>query len=270
MTIKPDTKYFTPNIFYTFKQLAISLLTILLLTSPLISNQAIKQAHAGDKWWEKALKSIKKEDPEKLASQLDMSEISTAFKEALRIGSENVVGNLSAVDGFNGDPAIHIPLPRELKSVKKLLKKVGMSELTDDLELKLNRAAEAATPKAKALFLQSISEMTFEDVKSIYEGSEDSATRYFQEKMTLPLSKEMNSIVKDSLSEVGAIQAFDTVMDKYKSLPFVPDIKANLTEHVVKKGMDGIFYYLAKEEAAIRKDPVKQTTDLLKKVFGGK
>jgi hypothetical protein len=49
----------------------------------------------------------------------------------------------------------------------------------------------------------------------------------------------------------------------------VPDVKADLTKHVIQKGINGIFYYLAKEEAAIRKDPVKQTTDLLKKVFGG-
>jgi Protein of unknown function (DUF4197) len=32
--------------------------------------------------------------------------------------------------------------------------------------------------------------------------------------------------------------------------------------------MDEVFYYLAQEEAAIRKDPGKQTTALLKKIFG--
>jgi len=32
--------------------------------------------------------------------------------------------------------------------------------------------------------------------------------------------------------------------------------------------MDGIFYYIAKEEAAIRQNPVKRTTELLKRVFG--
>ncbi|MBT3386843.1 MAG: DUF4197 family protein, partial [Desulfobacula sp.] len=45
------------------------------------------------------------------------------------------------------------------------------------------------------------------------------------------------------------------------------DVKADLTDHVVEKGMDGIFYYMAKEEAAIRQNPVKRTTELLKKVF---
>jgi len=38
---------------------------------------------------------------------------------------------------------------------------------------------------------------------------------------------------------------------------------------MVAKGMDVIFYYLAKQEAQIRNDPLKQTTELLKNVFGG-
>jgi len=32
--------------------------------------------------------------------------------------------------------------------------------------------------------------------------------------------------------------------------------------------MDGIFHYIAIEEAAIRQNPAKRTTDLLKSVFG--
>jgi len=67
---------------------------------------------------------------------------------------------------------------------------------------------------------------------------------------------------------VGAVQAYDNVMKEYRSVPFVPDVKADLTNHVVEKGMDGIFYYMAKEEAAIRTNPAKRTTDLLKRVFG--
>jgi len=226
------------------------------------------QANAEGKWWEKGINLFKTQN--KISKEPSIGEIGEAFKVALRIGSENVVKKLGDVDGFNADSAVHIPLPKELNTVKTMLAKVGMSRIVDDLELKLNRAAEAATPKAKELFWQSITEMTFDDIKGIYEGSEDSATRYFQGKMSPSLSKEMRPIVEESLSKVGAIQAFDNVMDKYQTLPFVPDVKANLTDHVVRKGMDGIFYYIAKEEAAIRKNPVKQTTDLLKKVFGAK
>ncbi|MFO7555800.1 MAG: DUF4197 family protein, partial [Desulfobacterales bacterium] len=66
-------------------------------------------------------------------------------------------------------------MPKQLDTVKSVLDKVGMSGLLKDLELKLNRAAEVATPKAKKLFSQAITEMSFEDVKKIYEGPKDAA-----------------------------------------------------------------------------------------------
>ena len=88
--------------------------------------------------------------------------------------------------------------------------------------------------------------------------------------MSPALAENMRPVVEDSLSEVGAIQAYDNVMGAYSSLPFVPDVKADLTDYVIEKGMDGIFHYVAKEEAAIRRDPAKRTTDLLKRVFGAK
>ena len=49
----------------------------------------------------------------------------------------------------------------------------------NDLETKLNRAAETATPKAKELFVNAISEMTMDDVKNIFNVPKDSATKYF-------------------------------------------------------------------------------------------
>ncbi|NLC70199.1 MAG: DUF4197 domain-containing protein [Desulfuromonadaceae bacterium] len=198
---------------------------------------------------------------------LTNSEIGSGLKEALRVGTETVVGKLGRTDGFNADPKVRIPLPKSLETVNNVLRKAGMSSLLDDLQLKLNRAAEEATPKAKALFWKSIEEMTLEDVNGIYNGPDDAATRYFQKKMTPELSGEMRPIVDNSLSQVGAIQAYEKVMAKYRSMPFVPDVKANLSDHVVNEGIEGIFYYLAKEEAAIRQNPAKRTTDLLQKVF---
>jgi hypothetical protein len=201
---------------------------------------------------------------------LNTDEIGSGLKEALRVGSERVVAQLGKADGFNADPQIHIPLPENLKKVQSALSKVGMSSMVDDLELRLNRAAEVATPKAKKLFGDAIKEMTMDDAKAIYQGPDDAATSYFKGKMSNPLAEEMRPIVEESLAQVGAIQSYDNMMGKYKSLPFVPDVKADLTDHVLNKGMDGIFYYMAKEEAAIRQNPVKRTTELLKRVFGAK
>ena len=238
--------------------------------------------HAGNSWLEKGsdtLKSFGLTDEKSTDSATDsvpdsvfgtglsLDEISAGLKEALRVGSENVVRQLSAIDGFNTDKSIHIPLPESLSMVKTALDKVGYSSLTDDLELKLNRAAEAAASEAKNVFQDAITAMTFEDVKKIYGGADDAATQYFKEKMSPGLARVMEPIIDNSLSQVGAVQAYDTMMGEYKSLPFVPDVKSNLTQHVVDRGMDGIFHYMAQEEKAIRQDPVKRTTQLLQKVF---
>ncbi|MBU8912144.1 MAG: DUF4197 domain-containing protein [Desulfobacterales bacterium] len=225
------------------------------------------QVFAGNSWLDKGSDVLKTFGFGNKASELTIEEIGAGLKEALKVGSGNVVNQLGTEDGFNNDSNIHIPLPASLEKVKSMLSKVGMSSLLEDLELKLNRAAETATPRAKQLFWNAISGMSLEDVKGIYNGPDDAATQYFKGKMSPDLAREMKPLIEDSLSEVGAVQSYDNMMKEYKSIPFVPDVKANLTDHVIEKGMDGIFYYIAKEEAAIRQNPAKRTTELLKKVF---
>jgi len=226
-------------------------------------------AHAFD--WQKLGQDLFGGSTPAASSQsLPTTEIAAGLKDALRVGTERVVGQLGTLDGFNADPQIHIPLPQSLARAKTALGTVGMGYLFDDLELKLNRAAEEAVPEAKTLFWNAIEQMTLEDVKAIYNGPNDAATRYFQAKMTAPLSEKMKPLIDKSLAEVGAIQAYDAAIGQYRTLPFVPDVKANLTSYVIEKGMDGMFYYLAKEEAAIRENPAKRTTELLQKVFGAK
>ena len=248
---------------------AISVATLYLLLSHSIN--AIPAAAQMD--WMKAGKDLLGAvgtTPPDSTSDLTNSEITRGLKDALRVGTERVVNQLGQLDGFNADPAIHIPLPDSLNQVKSALSAIGMSSMMDDLELKLNRAAEEATPPAKKLFWDAITSMTLDDVKGIYNGPDDSATRYFQNKMSAPLSVEMQPIVENALNQVGAVQAYDAVIGQYSSIPFVPDVKADLNKYVIDKGMEGIFHYVAIEEAAIRNDPVKRTTDILQKVFGAK
>lgn len=195
-------------------------------------------------------------------------EIGSGLREALTVGVRTVVSQVGATDGYNADPRIHVPLPKSLETVQKTLSRIGMSDLVDDLELRLNRAAEQAAPEAREVFGQAIQEMTFDDVQMIYNGPDDAATRFLERTMSDPLIQRMRPIVDASLSEVGAVRAYDNAIGQYKAIPFVPDAKADLTQHVLERALKGLFLYLAEEEAAIRQNPVKRTTDLLQKVFG--
>jgi len=202
------------------------------------------------------------------ASALSNQDIVTAFKQALSIGTGEVVSQLGVKDGFNLDPIARIPLPDNLKKVKDLMGKAGLDFMFSDLELRLNRAAELALPEAKSLFINSINQMTFDDAVAIYKGPQDSATQFFKRTMSPQLAARMNPIVNNAIAQAGVISAYDNVMSQYRTVPFMPDVKADLTSYVVDKGIEGAFYYLGQQEAAIRQDPVRQTTAILKKVFG--
>jgi hypothetical protein len=188
----------------------------------------------------------------------------------LRVGTGRVVGQLGKTDGFNADPVIRIPLPDKLAAARNMFGQIGLGGVFDDLELRLNRAAEAATPKAKALFWQAIREMTIQDVQTLFNGPDDAATRYFERKMTPELAAAMRPVVDQSLNEVGAVRVYNQAAAQLNAIPYAPEIKADLTGYVVDKGMAGIFHYLAQEEAAIRKNPAKRTTELLQRVFGAR
>jgi len=228
---------------------------------------------AGSSWMDQGkslLKNLKTDTGDSSSSSvsdLTTSEIISGLKQALEKGAGAVVSQLGAEDGFFSDTKVHIPLPENLSPVKSLLDKAGMGAYTDEVELKLNRAAEAAAPKAKALFVDAISEMKMEDARQILEGADDAATSYFREKMSDGLVAEMSPVIEKTLESVGAVKAYDAMMGQYKSIPLVPDVKGNLTAYTADKAVEGIFYYLAQEEKAIRENPAKRTTELLQKVF---
>ncbi len=201
-------------------------------------------------------------------SALSSQTIADGLREALSVGSGRVVDTLGVENGFL-DGAFHIPLPEKLSEAQKIAGRFGLSKPFDELELRMNRAAEAATPKAKGLFLSAIRSMSFDDVMQVYRGGDDAATRYLERSTGASLQSEMRPIIDRSLADVGAVQTLESLVQRYNALPLVKPIDANLSGHVLDYANRAIFSQLAKEEAAIRKDPVKRTTQLLKTVFGG-
>lgn len=201
---------------------------------------------------------------------LTNSTIAAGLKEALNISSKKVVEQLGKSGGFDLDPKIRIPLPAALQRADAMLKNVGMGSLTADLETRMNKAAEIATPKAKQLFVDSIKQMSVNDAKTILSSQQDAATQYLRKTMGTKLAAEMKPIIASSLQEAGAVKAYDAVAGQYAKMPMVSGLKNNMNDYVTAKAMDGIFYYVAQEEAAIRQNPAKRTTELLKTVFGAK
>jgi len=193
--------------------------------------------------------------------------IANGLREALTVGSGRVVDSLGAEDGFLKS-AFHIPLPQKLQDARGVASKFGLAGPFDELELKMNRAAEQAAPQARDLFVSSIKQMSFQDVLAIYRGPEDSATQYLKANTGERLKTQMRPVIDNSLAEVGAVQTFNGLIKKYNALPLVTPVNADMSGHVLEYAQNAVFTQLATEEAAIRKNPLKRSTELLRKVFG--
>jgi len=197
-------------------------------------------------------------------SSLSTGEITDGLKETLRFASDRAVVDVSALDGFNADPDIHIPLPESPGTVQSALQTVGMSDMADELETKINRAAEGSATQAASIFWGAVDGMSVENADGILNGPDGAATQYFRRETSVDLKNAMRPVVDESLADVGAVQAYDNMMGEYESIPFMPDAKADLTNYA----LDGLFVFVARKEVAIRNDPVKRSTELLQTVFG--
>jgi hypothetical protein len=195
--------------------------------------------------------------------------IAAGLTEALIVGTQRVIGQLGRPGGFLDDPQARIPLPGPLEQAQGALRMAGMAGLVDDLEVRMNRAAEAATPIAQDLIVEAIRDLSFQDAVGILNGPDDAATRYLERTTSEPLAQQMRPVVDEALADAGAVQAFDQIAGQFSALPFVGGaLDVDLTGHVVRYAEQAIFDYLAREEAAIRSDPAARTTSLLRSVFG--
>ena len=203
-------------------------------------------------------------------ASLSQGEIGSGLKDALKVAARNVIGRVGKPDGFNGDPAIRIPLPGVLQQVQQPLQAMGAGSLIGDLQLKMNRAAEQAAPKALDIFTTAASNMSIDDARGILTGPQDAATQYFRRATSDSLTTSFHPIVQSTLSGAGAVKALAAVQGRASAIPFLGQQMGSfsLTDFTVGKALDGLFHYMASEEVAIRTNPMARSTDLLKKVFG--
>ena len=194
--------------------------------------------------------------------------IGSGLKEALQVGLTNTVEYLSAPGQFMAEQRLRIPLPDELVEPSQKLRDLGFGQDVDNFVGKMNEAAGKAVPEALDIFVDAVTSMTLEDVRAIWQGENDAATRYFEGKTREPLAKAFLPVVNTVLNELGVNRMLNNLISRYNSIPFVKDISFTLGGYVTEKALDKVFMILAEEEEKIRVDPVARVTDLLQEVFG--
>jgi len=155
--------------------------------------------------------------PSSSGGGLTNSQADSGLREALKVASQKTVTQLGKSGGYLNDQSIHIPLPGYLESAKKGLGAVGAGGMLNDLETRMNHAAEDAAAKAYPIFADAISKMSVSDAKAIVTGPNDAATQYFKRTTSGQLTEQFRPIVDKALSETGAMQAYKATETKLAS-----------------------------------------------------
>jgi hypothetical protein len=201
-------------------------------------------------------------------SGLSDSKVASGLKEALKVGTENAVALTGRTDGYFGNDAIKILMPKGLRNLEQPLRAIGYGPQVDEFVLSMNRAAERAAPFAKEIFWNAITQMTFDDARRILTGGDTAATDYFKDKTSTPLATAFRPAVEKSMNEVGVTRQYKDLVRRYEGIPFAKSVAFDLDGYVVTNAINGLFYIVGQEERKIRKDPTARVTDLLKEVFG--
>jgi hypothetical protein len=195
------------------------------------------------------------------------TEAATGVRAALERGALAAVGQLGRTDGFLGNPLVRIALPGHLNDAAKLMRTLGQGRKVDELITAMNRAAEAAMPEARSLFVSTVKAISVEDALKLVRGGATSVTDFFAAKTRAPLGERFLPIVTKATEKVQLADRYNAVASKAAGLGLVKGDDANVQKYVTARALDGLFVMVAEEEKRIRDNPLQTGSAILAKVF---
>ncbi len=203
-------------------------------------------------------------------------EVVTGLKQALVNGVTSGSTNLNQRGAFFKNAALKILLPPEVKNLEaKIRGNMVLNTLIggqlDKCVQAMNDGAENAMAKAVPVFKDAVMGMSFSDAMGILKGGDGAATTYLKKTTTTALHSAFKPVIKNALDEVQIAQYWEPIVtniNKYKGLlGLTNDINPDLNQYVTEKATAGLFTEIEKEENAIRANPAKRTTEIMRKVF---
>lgn len=201
-------------------------------------------------------------------NELGAAETNQGLKRALEQGAVAAVGLLGRPGGFLDNPQVRIPLPGFIADAAKLLKALGQARQVEELEVAMNRAAEAAVPLARDLLVNAVRGMTIADAKNILTGGPTSVTAFFADRTREPLGLRFLPVVTTATRKVGLAEKYNRVAGKVSGTGLVKKEDATIEQYVTRKSLDGLYFVIGEEERKLRSNPAAAADAIVRKVFG--
>ena len=206
-----------------------------------------------------------------MSTGITADEASSGLKEALEIGVNNGTSFLGKTDGFLGNAAYKILMPKEVQDAEQKIKSNPVANALagpymDKLITAMNRGAENAMAEAKPIFVNAIKSMTIQDAVNIVTGGDGAATAYLQRVTSAQLTEKFTPVIKTSLDQVNINEPWTKVTTGY-NMVMGKSVTTDLNAYVTEKAMSALFSQVRQEEDKIRANPIARTSEILKKVF---
>ncbi|MBP1639594.1 MAG: hypothetical protein H6Q17_1177 [Bacteroidetes bacterium] len=211
------------------------------------------------------------------------SAAASGLKEALVVGVTNAVLSLNKENGYFGNEALKILLPKEAAPIVNNIKMVpGGQNMLNDVVIRLNRAAEDAAGDAKPIFVNAITSMSIADASSILLGSDKTgATNYLKKNTYSQLTtaykpKVEASLNKDLVGNMSTTESWARLTKAYNKVAHsfvgttagLTTVNTDLSGYVTEQALNGLFLTVGNEEKKIRENPTARVSSVLQSVFG--
>ena len=203
------------------------------------------------------------------SASVTQTDAASAIREALTNGINHGVTQVSASNGYFGNGVIKVLFPKESQNVETVLRGIGQGALIDKVVMQMNRSAEQAAPKATSIFIDAITKISISDAITLVKSDkQDACTTFLKAATNDALVGAFKPSIKTALDQTHTTQIWSDVMGVYNKVPLVTQVNTDLPGYVTQKAVDGLFFTISQEEAKIRKDPMGQVSELIKRVFG--
>ncbi|CAD7288081.1 hypothetical protein LMG7974_00823 [Campylobacter majalis] len=216
------------------------------------------------------------------AQEISSSSNSGDYKSLLNKALQSAVDDLSK-NGYLNNAVAEIELPATLKTAANLASKVGGEKYATELTKSINEAATKAVGGASKVFAQTISNMSEDDIKSLFSSSDNALTNYLQTHANDELSAVFKPIIEEMMSKNSFATAYNTLnsyvkdnaLTKSQVATNLKDIASNLglsdgandgdlNDYITRKSLDGLFNLMSEKESNLRNTSVKSIINKFK------
>lgn len=201
-------------------------------------------------------------------SAITAAEATQALRDSLEQGTRAAIARLGRENGYFGYAKVKIGLPKNFARAEGILRFLGLGKQVDDLVLAMNRAAEAAVPKAREAALEALRTISVVDAKAILASGDGAATTWFRKETEVHLVDKMAPIIHAVAERSDLVRAYHALSSQLVKLAGIKSELATVEDYVNRKALDGLYTLIAEEEHAIRAQPLNYAGSVVGKVFG--